>query len=76
MIIGDLARLETELARLEAAAAPRNGGMVLIGRRHLRSNNSWMHNIDVLVKGKERCTLQINPEDADRLGLTAETRPE
>ena len=44
------------------------GGLVLVGRRHLRSNNSWMHNVEVLVKGKERCTLQINPADADRLG--------
>jgi anaerobic selenocysteine-containing dehydrogenase len=36
----------------------------LIGRRDLRSNNSWMHNLNVLVKGKERCTLQIHPDDA------------
>jgi anaerobic selenocysteine-containing dehydrogenase len=44
--------------------------MVLVGRRHVRSNNSWMHNIRVLTKGKNRCTLQIHPDDADRLGLT------
>ena len=43
--------------------------LVLVGRRDLRSNNSWMHNIDVLVKGKPRCTLQVHPVDADRLGL-------
>ena len=43
--------------------------MVLVGRRHVRSNNSWMHNVDVLVKGKDRCTLQVHPDDADRLGL-------
>lgn len=43
--------------------------IVLVGRRHLRSNNSWMHNVSVLVKGKERCTLQVNPDDARRLGL-------
>jgi anaerobic selenocysteine-containing dehydrogenase len=43
--------------------------MVLIGRRDIRSNNSWMHNVDVLVKGKARCTLQVHPGDADRLGL-------
>ena len=41
---------------------------VLIGRRHLRSNNSWMHNVNVLVKGKERCTLQMHPDDAARIG--------
>jgi len=43
--------------------------LVLVGRRDLRSNNSWMHNIDVLVKGKPRCTLQVHPVDAGRLGL-------
>ncbi|MFN8053455.1 MAG: molybdopterin-dependent oxidoreductase [Acidimicrobiales bacterium] len=44
--------------------------LLLVGRRHLRSNNSWMHNIDVLVKGKPRCTLQIHPDDADGAGVT------
>jgi anaerobic selenocysteine-containing dehydrogenase len=44
-------------------------GLLMIGRRHLRSNNSWMHNIDVLVKGKERCTLLIHPDDAEQRGL-------
>jgi anaerobic selenocysteine-containing dehydrogenase len=59
-----------DLARLEAAAdRTPNGHLVLVGRRHLRSNNSWMHNIDVLIKGKLRCTLQINPVDAARLGV-------
>jgi anaerobic selenocysteine-containing dehydrogenase len=43
--------------------------LVLVGRRHLRSNNSWMHNIEVLVKGKERCTLQMHPIDAQRVGV-------
>ena len=46
-----------------------NGGMVLIGRRQLRSNNSWMHNLTPLVKGKVRCTAHVNPVDAERLGL-------
>ncbi|HYV60982.1 MAG TPA: molybdopterin-dependent oxidoreductase [Acidimicrobiia bacterium] len=59
-----------DVARLRASLTPgRNGRMVLVGRRDLRSNNSWMHNLDVLVKGKERCTLQVHPEDAARLGL-------
>jgi hypothetical protein len=35
----------------------------MCGRRHLRSNNSWMHNVPVLVKGKDRCTLLIHPDD-------------
>ena len=44
----------------------------LIGRRHLRSNNSWMHNYARLVKGPNRCTLMMNTVDADRLGLTSD----
>jgi anaerobic selenocysteine-containing dehydrogenase len=47
---------------------------VLIGRRHLRSNNSWMHNIHALAKGPERCTLFVHPEDAERLRLSDGTR--
>ncbi|MFE8071333.1 molybdopterin-dependent oxidoreductase [Marinobacteraceae bacterium S3BR75-40.1] len=43
----------------------------LIGRRHVRSNNSWLHNSQRLVKGKERCTLMIHPKDASRIGLQA-----
>lgn len=46
-----------------------NGELVLVGRRDLRSNNSWMHNIEILVKGKPRCTLQIHPDDAQRSGV-------
>ncbi len=63
-ILGDLERLKAELGRASVT-----GGMVLIGRRHLRSNNSWMHNTEVLVRGKARCTLLMNPEDAQRLGF-------
>jgi anaerobic selenocysteine-containing dehydrogenase len=63
LIVGDLGRLRAALRR------ERNGGMVLIGRRQLRSNNSWMHNLPALVKGKDRCTLHIHPDDAARLGL-------
>src|SRR5215217_6185264 len=62
-IVGDLDRLRAAMSRT------RNGGMVLIGRRQLRSNNSWMHNLPALVKGKESCTLHIHPDDAERLGL-------
>ncbi|MDX1669425.1 MAG: molybdopterin oxidoreductase family protein, partial [Limnobacter sp.] len=42
---------------------------VLIGRRHIRSNNSWMHNYERLVKGKPRCTAMLNSQDAQRLKL-------
>ncbi len=61
--------------RADAAAladtldAPDDGGMVLVGRRHVRSNNSWMHNLDVLVRGRPRCTLLVHPDDAQRIGL-------
>ncbi|WP_395104767.1 molybdopterin-dependent oxidoreductase [Actinomadura sp. SCN-SB] len=44
--------------------------MLLIGRRHLRSNNSWMHNVPELVRGSNTCTLQLNPSDAARLGVS------
>jgi anaerobic selenocysteine-containing dehydrogenase len=64
LIVEDVARLRGSLAR------GRNGDMVLVGRRDLRSNNSWMHNLDILVKGKERCTLHVHPEDAGRLGIS------
>src|SRR5215213_7248512 len=62
-IVADLDRLQGALAR------ELNGGLVLIGRRQLRSNNSWMHNLPALVKGKDRCTLHVHPDDAERLGL-------
>ena len=67
-LLADVPRLRDSAARMP------NGGFLLIGRRHIRSNNSWMHNIDVLVKGKERCTLQISDEDAQRLGLSGDAR--
>ena len=47
-----------------------NGDLLLIGRRQLRSNNSWMHNSHRLVKGKPRCTLLIHPDDATTRDLT------
>jgi anaerobic selenocysteine-containing dehydrogenase len=43
--------------------------MVIIGRRHVRSNNSWMHNLPLLAKGPFRCTALVNPADAARLKL-------
>jgi anaerobic selenocysteine-containing dehydrogenase len=64
------APIAVDVARLRAGLAGRRAGLVLIGRRHLRSNNSWMHNLPGLVRGSNRCTLQIHPDDAARLGLT------
>lgn len=62
-IVADVARLREALSRSA-------GGFLLIGRRHLRSNNSWMHNLPGLSGGSNRCTLQIHPDDAADLGLT------
>jgi len=45
------------------------GELLLIGRRDLRSNNSWMHNIPALVRGRERCVLFVHPDDARRAGV-------
>ena len=58
-----------DLAHVDAALASPPEGMLLIGRRDVRSGNSWMHNLPVLAKGPERCTLLIHPLDAARLGL-------
>ena len=62
-IARDLARLRADLGE---TAAPE---LVLVGRRTTRSCNSWMHNVDVLVRGRDRCTLQLHPDDAARLGV-------
>jgi len=59
-----------DLPRLEQAWAGAPNGLVLINRRELRSNNSWMHNSERLVKGPPRCTLLIHPDDAAARGLT------
>jgi anaerobic selenocysteine-containing dehydrogenase len=61
--------LLADLSRLRASTVP--DGLVLIGRRHIRSCNSWMHNVPKLVAGKPRCTLLLHPDDATRLGIAA-----
>jgi anaerobic selenocysteine-containing dehydrogenase len=59
------------LAGVALTNAPVAGSdeFVVVGRRHLRSNNSWMHNVPALVKGRELCTVVVNRADATRLGL-------
>ena len=59
-----------ELPRLSALLDRPADEMVLIGRRHLRTNNSWMHNVRTMIAGSNTCTLLVHPEDATRLGLT------
>jgi len=61
--------IAADLGRLAAVWPGDHDGLVLVGRRHLRSCNTWMHNVDVLVKGKERCTLQVHPDDAVGVGV-------
>jgi anaerobic selenocysteine-containing dehydrogenase len=64
-LVADVERLRAAHDRLAD-----HDTFVLVGRRDLRSNNSWMHNVEVLVKGKRRCTMHVHPDDASRLGLT------
>ena len=66
LLINDVVRLEATLN----VAARNDGALSLIGRRALRSNNSWMHNSERLVRGKNRCTLQMHPTDAASRDLT------
>ncbi|MFI2349884.1 molybdopterin oxidoreductase family protein [Streptomyces sp. NPDC019443] len=61
--------IAADLPRLRRALEERPATLVLVGRRHLRSNNSWMHNVATLNGGSNRCTLQVHPDDAARLGL-------
>lgn len=63
ILVKDLERLKTETN--EASEFP----FVLIGRRHLRDNNSWLHNSEILTKGKNRCTLLMNERDAADLNF-------
>ncbi|MEV6262557.1 molybdopterin oxidoreductase family protein [Streptomyces sp. NPDC051784] len=63
------APIAADLPRLRAALGARPAALVLVGRRHLRSNNSWMHNVASLRGGSNVCTLQIHPEDAARIGI-------
>ena len=63
LLIGDL-------ERFAAQAQPSADELLLIGRRHVRSNNSWMHNFHRLVKGKPRHQLLMHPQDLTARGLT------
>ncbi len=61
--------IAADIPRLREALDERRDGLVLIGRRHMRSNNSWMHNLKVLNSGSNTCTLQLHPKTAADLGL-------
>jgi anaerobic selenocysteine-containing dehydrogenase len=81
VMLEDLARLEQTFTDSQANARTSTAQqtpaeLVLIGRRHLRSNNSWLHNSPRLVKGPPRCTLQMNPKDAAARGLVSGAKVE
>jgi anaerobic selenocysteine-containing dehydrogenase len=63
-----------ELDDVEAMLLHDAAPLVVVGRRDVRSNNSWMHNLPVLAKGPERCTALMNPQDAAALGLATGDR--
>ena len=65
LFLGDLERLRAKLH----GPPTHDGRLLLIGRRHLLSNNSWMHNIPRLMRGDSRCKLLISEADAARLSL-------
>jgi len=64
-IIDDVKRLDSHTPE---------AGLILIGRRHVRSCNSWMNNLHFLVKGKNPCRLLVNPDDADRIAIVTGDR--
>ncbi|MCY7374437.1 MAG: molybdopterin oxidoreductase family protein [Pyrinomonadaceae bacterium] len=63
LLVKDLERLKVEAKETDEFP------FALIGRRHLRDNNSWLHNSEILVKGKNRCTILVNRMDAENLGF-------
>ena len=64
LVLRDLARLD------QVEISPRDGELVLIGRRHQRDNNSWMHNTERLTRGKPRHQLLMHPDDLASRGIT------
>lgn len=61
-LVEDLPRLARRMSRTPDE-------LVLVSRRHLRSNNSWLHNVGPLMKGRDRCTLLMHRDDAHRRGI-------
>jgi len=70
----DLARVEAALSQQSTLATTSDGGedgypLIAIGRRDVRSNNSWMHNLHTLAKGPERCLALLHPRDGEAAGV-------
>jgi anaerobic selenocysteine-containing dehydrogenase len=69
LLVKDVERVKMKL--LDNASRPANGDLLLIGRRQLRSNNSWMHNSQRLLRGRPQCTILMHPTDAAQRRLRA-----
>jgi anaerobic selenocysteine-containing dehydrogenase len=67
VLVQDVERVKARL--IDYASLHRNGHLLLIGRRQLRGNNSWMHNSQRLVRGKPQCTILMHPLDAEQRSL-------
>ncbi|MBL0954924.1 MAG: molybdopterin-dependent oxidoreductase [Leptospira sp.] len=69
LLQNDIPRLKTKFNE-HLNIGHSNFPFLLIGRRHLRNNNSWMHNLPKLMTGKPRCTMMVHPDDASFLGIS------
>jgi anaerobic selenocysteine-containing dehydrogenase len=69
VLMKDIERVKAKF--FDGGSPDLNGHLLLIGRRHLRSNNSWMHNSERLVKGKTACTILMHPTDAAQRHLSS-----
>ncbi len=69
LVVGAEALLDDARAGLRPDAQPEGYDLRLIGRRHLRTNNTWLHNVPAMVKGRDRCTVLMHPQDAEERGL-------
>lgn len=69
VLLADLARVEAALSQPATSADGEGYPLVVIGRRDVRSNNSWMHNLPTLAKGPERCLALLHPQDAAAAGV-------
>ncbi|HEX3185658.1 MAG TPA: molybdopterin oxidoreductase family protein [Pyrinomonadaceae bacterium] len=69
VLVNDIERVKGRF--LQHGSAESNGHLRLIGRRQLRSNNSWLHNTERLLRGKPQCTMLMHPADAAHRNLTS-----
>jgi anaerobic selenocysteine-containing dehydrogenase len=73
VLVKDVERVRAKLLdNASLFGVPPSGGdsLLLIGRRQLRSNNSWMHNSQRLMRGKPQCTILMHPTDAAQRHLS------